>query len=292
MDRHRRILLFAILLSLLLHIFIFFILDKEKWLVFSMEKEKETFPQELTFLFPENKPDDEPKQVVENINENELMPDKSNLLSDKNSRARNPVRTNEISDLPSSTGNTPYPDFSAPSSQPSMSQPAPYRRFDSRALTNNTPGQDKIRTDSEKEREEQDEAKKSSVASSGANQLLDQKKFSVEEVGALSLSTYQWEWAPYIHALKEKLGRVWYAPTAYYRLGLIHGYSIITFEIDRSGEIIRMELVQHEGHESLQISSTEAIKALFPFLPLPESFPENTLTITAKLVYPDLRSRR
>ncbi|MEJ2054361.1 MAG: energy transducer TonB, partial [Calditrichaceae bacterium] len=106
------------------------------------------------------------------------------------------------------------------------------------------------------------------------------------------LSTYEWEWAPYINAMKNKLERVWYAPTAYYRLGLIHGYTVIRYTVDRSGNMTDMEVLYQEGHNSLEISSVSAIKALFPFLPLPENFPEETLTITVKLIYPDLRARR
>jgi TonB family protein len=122
--------------------------------------------------------------------------------------------------------------------------------------------------------------------------MLQQKKFSVEDIGAITLSTYQWEWAPYINAMKNKLNRVWYAPTAYYKLGLIHGYTIIRYTIDRSGNITNMEVLNHNGHSSLENSSVSAIKALFPFLPLPENFPEETLTITVKLIYPNLRARR
>ena len=122
--------------------------------------------------------------------------------------------------------------------------------------------------------------------------MLQQRKFSVEDIGAISLSTYRWEWAPYINAMKNKLHRVWYAPTAYYKLGLIHGQTIIRYTIDRSGNITDMEVLNHNGHSSLENSSVSAINALFPFLPLPENFPEETLTITVKLIYPNLRARR
>jgi hypothetical protein len=122
--------------------------------------------------------------------------------------------------------------------------------------------------------------------------MMNQQKFSVEEVGALTLSTYKWNWAPYVNALKNKLSYVWSAPAAYYQLGLIYGYTIIAFEIDRDGNLIKMKTLKHVGHSSLKVSSEEAIRALFKFKPLPPDFPDKTLTITAKLIYPNLRNGR
>ena len=53
-------------------------------------EDDENLPEEVTVIFPENKPESKPRQIVENMNENEETPDESDLLSDRNSRAANP----------------------------------------------------------------------------------------------------------------------------------------------------------------------------------------------------------
>jgi outer membrane biosynthesis protein TonB len=286
MDRQQKILLIALIISLLLHVGFFLLIGYKDLLAFD-SKAKTSTPEEVTIVFPENKPEPEdiPREVVQNMNENEEIPDQSNLLSDRNSRARNSERSYEIGNTPMSNGNVPLSNLSNAPSQRTFKSFS-NKRFSSKALTGETT--DDPRTVQDESQGEQQQ----SIKSDGSNQMLQQKKFSVEDIGAISLSTYQWEWAPYINAMKNKLERVWYAPTAYYKLGLIHGHTIIRYTIDRSGNITEMEVLHHDGHSSLEISSVSAIKALFPFLPLPEDFPEETLTITVKLIYPDLRARR
>ncbi|GAH06106.1 unnamed protein product, partial [marine sediment metagenome] len=124
---------------------------------------------------------------------------------------------------------------------------------------------------------------------STTNNIYDQKQFSADQMGDISLSTYAWEWAPYINALKRKLYSVWFTPAAYHRLGLIHGQTVIEFSISRDGKLLYHKVHDHEGHESLEKSSVNAITAVFPFKKLPDNFPEDNLTITARLIYPKLR---
>jgi outer membrane biosynthesis protein TonB len=123
------------------------------------------------------------------------------------------------------------------------------------------------------------------------NNIYEQKIFSADQLGDLTLSTYSWEWAPYINALKRKLHQVWFTPPAYYQLGLIHGYTTIRFSISKSGDLIEYAVLEHKGHESLEQSSINAIKSSFPFKSLPARFPDEKLTITARLIYPNLRER-
>ena len=108
-------------------------------------------------------------------------------------------------------------------------------------------------------------------------------------MGDITLSTYAWEWAPYINALKQKLYTVWFTPPAYNRLGLIYGQTVIEFSISRDGKLIYYKVLSHQGHESLEKSSVNAITAVFPFKKLPDNFPEDNLTITARLIYPKLK---
>jgi TonB family protein len=81
---------------------------------------------------------------------------------------------------------------------------------------------------------------------------------------------------------------MWFAPPAYF-MGLIHGHTILKFTVHRDGTMTNLQILRHVGHESLEQSSFGAIEAVFPFLPLPDNFPDETLEVTVKLIYPDLR---
>ena len=283
MDKQKKILLIALLLSFLLHIAGYYLLDFNNLLALSEIKLDKSLPEEIEFIFPENKP----KEVVQNMNETEEVPEKSDYLSDKNSRARNPIVTDKQGDNPFSKGNTPFSNFS-PGKDLKTFKPRPRKRFTRAALT----GSSEESASQDVMQDDRQESSDKEASRAGSNQMMDQTDFSVEEVGALTLSTYKWPWAPYINAMKNKLYRVWYPPPAYSMLGIIHGYTIIRFEVMRDGTLKDVRVLRHEGHKSLEVSSEEAIKALFPFLPLPDEFPDETLTITAKLFYPDLRRRR
>ncbi len=284
MDKRQRILFTAFILSLLIHAGFLWLMDYQGWLTYDTKNIKKAQPEEVTIVFPENKPrPQQPREVVQNMNENENVPTDASLLSEKNSQARNPVKSDKISTSPLSRGNSPFSNLSGAQSKKKNSF-FKKKTFSKNALRGRT-----AKTPSERYREEQ---KQSASASAGSNQMMNQRNFSVEEVGALSLSTYKWQWAPYINAMKNKLTRVWFPPAAYYQLGLIHGQTVLRYTISKEGKILDLTVLDHSGHESLKTSSVKAIESLFPFLPLPEDFPDETLTITAKLFYPDLRNRR
>jgi len=289
MSRRNRNIFIAIILSVLFHFGIIFFIDFFDWLKVNTQLFAEDIPDEVTVIFPENKPsaEDERKYIVENQNETDEIPERSNLLSNRNSRARNPELANQFQEnSPLSRGNFDNRELSNPllhEQRRIFNKP-----FSSDALTGKQVDPNKNRYQ-QQDQEDNFEQSQQQQASIGNNQRFDQKQFSVEEVGALSLSTYAWEWAPFINRLKIKHQRVWSAPPAYNRLGLISGQTKVVFEIAKNGNLISARVIDHRGHESLEISSLESIKAIFPFYPLPENFPDEKLTITATLIYPDLR---
>lgn len=287
-DKDKRLYVIAFVLSALLHI-LFLIFFKFDLLLFDLAEDVERIPDEMTVIFPENKPAEIPRQIVENINENEEIPTESDFLSDRNSRAANP----EISDLtanqPRSEGNIPIPNLTNPNLTTSPSQFLPSKRFSKDALRKSDYANRDEKFFKSKQEDITKSMKSASVNQQTTNNIYNQKKFSADLLGNITLSTYAWEWAPYINALKRKLHSVWFAPVAYYRLGLIHGYTDIRFTISRDGKILDYEVLAHNGHESLEQSSVSAINSVFPFKSLPASFPEQTLIITARLIYPNLR---
>ncbi|MHB2150478.1 energy transducer TonB [Calditrichota bacterium LG25] len=286
-DREKQVIILAFILSLLFHFFLFWLLNQEGLFQSAPLVQEKTPPQDVVITFPENKPKSKEWKIVENTNEDDQKPQETDLLSDRNSRARNPERTNRTGSLPRSAGNVKIPDYSAAPTFKNF-QAFQTKTFNKRALIGEGATQEALDEESTKP----EAPARQSRFQPGHNQILDQKDFSVEELGAISLSTYKWEWAPYVNAFKNKLYQVWFAPAAYYQLGLIHGYTVIRFTIDRDGQLIDFAVLKQVGHKSLEVASSEAIKAVFPFIPLPEDFPEEKLTITAKLIYPDLRKGR
>ncbi len=287
-DKEKRIYVIAFILSALLHI-IFLIFFKLDLLFFDLEDDADKIPEEVTIVFPENKPEERPRQIVENINENEEIPTESDLLSDKNSRAANPERGDIIANQPRSEGNVPLPNLTRPNITTKPSQFLPAKKFSKDALRKSELAENDENFFKPKSEDLTRSTQSSEVNQQTTNNIYSQKKFSADQLGSITLSTYAWEWAPYINALKRKLHSVWFAPVAYYRLGLIHGYTEIRFTISRDGKLIKYNVLEHQGHESLEQASVNAIESVFPFKSLPNSFPEQNLTITARLIYPNLR---
>ena len=283
LDREKRIYTIAFLLSLLLHVVLVLVFTRDM-LIIDLTPEEKDMPEEVTFVFPENKP----KSIVENINKNDEIPDDSDFLSDFNSRARNEKLLKNIANQPMSEGNIPMANLTRPNLQNELRKQFQTKKFSKDALMNKEYSTNQSSTFQDKTQLMQE----SNLANQqSTNNNYDQKQFSADQLGDISLSTYAWEWAPYINAFKRKLYTVWFTPAAYHRLGLIFGQTVIRFTITRDGKISDYEVLEHQGHESLERSSVNAITAVFPFKPLPDKFPEESLTITARLIYPNLRRR-
>jgi len=281
LEKEKRIYVISFLISLLLHALFVIIFIKDIVIV-DLSPEDKDLPEEVTVLFPENKP----KSIVENINENSEIPEDANYLSDFNSKARTEQMLRELGNQPMSDGNIPFANLTRPNLQEQLQQPLQTKKFTKDALLG------KMTTDLQNNSYENDSQKAQEnihADQSTTNNLYDQKQFSTDQMGDISLSTYAWEWAPYINALKRKLYTVWFTPPAYYRLGLISGQTVIEFSISKEGELLYYKVLKHEGHESLEKSSINAITAVFPFKKLPDNFPEDNLTITARLIYPKLK---
>ena len=110
----------------------------------------------------------------------------------------------------------------------------------------------------------------------GANVNLD---------GDFSLSTYEWNFAPWMRRFANDLHRAWIAPYAY-RLGVIDGVTRVRLVVERDGRPSRMEIVERQGHDSLHTASVAALQAFAPYAPLPPDFPEDHLVILLGLHYP------
>ncbi len=97
----------------------------------------------------------------------------------------------------------------------------------------------------------------------------------------IQLSNYKWEWASYISKLKRKLFSKWNLPVYDFAPGL----TIITFMIEKPGNLKEMCMNKHNGNQILLDSSLEAIRAIFPLDSLPKDFPDDYLKITIVMAY-------
>ena len=284
-NRQRRIYVVTIALSLVLHFLFLFIFDFDFMLI-DWGAESDEVPQPVTVVFPENIP----RRIVENINETDEIPERADLLSDRNSRAMNPELFDVTTDQPASQGNIPYENLTLPNQAEQSSNLLPAKKFSRDALISD---QGSARQENFFSRKEENYRPNQLTQRNQetTDNKFDQRKFSADQLGSLTLSTYAWEWAPYINAMKRKLYQVWFAPPAYSQLGLIHGQTTIQYSISRDGDLIEYNVLQHVGHASLKQSSINAIESLFPFKTLPVNFPDEKLTIRATLIYPNLRER-
>ena len=113
---------------------------------------------------------------------------------------------------------------------------------------------------------------------------MDNSKTRALERGGLQLSTYAWDFAPYMQYLKRHIDRHIYPPRAF-ELGMIDGKTIVKFRIWRDGRLEGPELIDYEGHYLLRDTSLKAIELSAPFKALPPDFPEEYLDITGTFEY-------
>jgi len=105
------------------------------------------------------------------------------------------------------------------------------------------------------------------------------------DTGGFSLNTYNWNFAPYMLALKRKIERNIFPPVAYMYMGLISGETTLKFRIYPSGKLKLLEVLEYTGHHTLMETSFQAVENSAPFAMLPLDFPEEYLEVTANFTY-------
>lgn len=131
------------------------------------------------------------------------------------------------------------------------------------------------------------------IESSDLPQLaMDNPGGNAELTGDVSLNTIAWDYAPWLDRFRSRLMEKWFAPMAY-RMGILKdgGWAVIEIEISRSGQMTRFELLEQQGHPSLITAAQNAVRSTAPFEALPSDFPEPTLILRLRMVYPQIRPR-
>lgn len=105
------------------------------------------------------------------------------------------------------------------------------------------------------------------------------------QFGEFRLNTLSWDFAPWLEQFKRDFYPHWIPPYAY-RLGVIHGKTMLRLIVEKDGTIGGLEVIDEEGHDSLHNASMSALRASAPFAPLPPDFPEEHLELELGLHYP------
>jgi outer membrane biosynthesis protein TonB len=115
----------------------------------------------------------------------------------------------------------------------------------------------------------------------------EQRETRSQNFGGFSLNTYNWNWAPYLLEMQEKIDRNLFPPAAFTRLGVISGETLLRFRVFADGHVEAIEVLGYEGHRALMETSVNSIKVSDPFTPLPGDFPRDKkyLEVTAKFLY-------
>jgi len=279
----------AVIISLLFHVLLFF--------SFGYLSEVRLFPlavQDTDAMEPEKRIEFELVETPEN-SPDEAPASETNLVSDKNSRARD---MNSDPSLP--TGN-PYleGDFNI-KELPDADQASPTNPLENQTLHDKS--ETVKQTDAEPEAPDlmeythekfsrkqlmADGAAQSSSPQQGGEQkpVYENTKFSAEELGGFSFNTYEWDFAPYKLEMKRKVEKNVFPPPAFTHMGLISGETILRFKVMPNGEVKDLEVLKYTGHEALMETSVKAIQISSPFRNLPADFPENYLEVTASFTY-------
>jgi hypothetical protein len=223
-------------------------------------------------------------------------PQRADFLSDKNALARNqaqPPAALPLGDAPYATGDFPSHDLFVQPATPEKEAAAAGAR----------PGEITANADQSQAEADQDPLNGETADPTSAQAkpepgrgktlplpsmpgvAHDHPDSQVADSGGLSFNTYNWDFAPYMLELKERIRRNIFPPIAFSQLGLIDGNTLLRFKIYPSGELRELELLTYEGHRSLMETSTTAIKVSAPFRKLPGNFPEPYLQVTAKFSF-------
>jgi hypothetical protein len=140
------------------------------------------------------------------------------------------------------------------------------------------------------------EAPRGTITAAGNSDIhqpeMDRPHGNAELTGDVSLNTIAWDYAPWLQRFSRKLMHQWVAPPAYY-MGILKegGWAVVELEISKSGEVLRQELLEEQGHPSLIGAAQGALRGMAPMEALPADFPEPTLILRVRMVYPKVRSR-
>ncbi len=285
---------YALLISVLLHLLLLFIyrpLSKIEIFPDRSGAEKAVVTEPMVFELVET-PDDAIRK----------RPDETNLLSDKNAVARNEIRPDDtrpgeayseglaehrvFEGRPDPTGNAESSSKERLAEQPQDDSREQLRDSDPDLSIRTFDARQTLHEKLYKDTHLDENQGLLSMHSRFMDDLnYDQREFSAEALGGVTLNTYEWNFAFYILEMKRKLRENTYPPIAFSRFGMISGQTVLTFKVMPDGRVADLSVLEYDGHRTLMETSVDAVENSSPFRPLPSDFPEDYLELKWTFVY-------
>ena len=279
-----------LLISAFLHLLIFFLLNVAvEWKIIGININPVLSPADNPIVF-DLQEKELPREVIETPTDARTTDQQkqADFLSDKNALARNPEANSDLEVGDSfSRGDFESHDLPDVESQIGEPQPPEAERFNPEEhpelkefLEKNQAGifyKDYL---FEKPRE-----KKPGYEKQNPTVDHNQQDSRALEMGGLSFNTYNWNFAPYLLALKRRIRGNIFPPMAFTRLGMISGNTLLRFKIFPNGELKDLQILGYQGDVSLMKTSRTAVEISAPFPKLPVDFPEPFLEVTGRFLY-------
>ena len=292
-TRARRRWAVALLLAFLLHL-------GAIWAVYAwspVEPAPPAEPEPIEIVFARDQ--DELQQFTEQPKDRaEEPPDDPKYLSNVSAQARDRAPEGADED-PQSEGIVDFPQIemaegqpdASPESAPQEEQPPATPRETERPLFEEA--EDAAAATNEPEpqslREQLAASPQSRLSPLGVTDLaqraMDRPQSNAPLPGDITLSTQEWEFAPWMEWFRRAVSERWQAPIAA-QMGMIGGVVICRIEVSPAGELLALDVLESNvDHVSLEEAVVYALDAIKPYRPLPDHFPDETLGLTARFVY-------
>ena len=278
LGKHR--IAWAMGLSTMLHFFLLLLLSRQGEMLFFQLPDRSDNRPEKRIAF----------EIVETPEENrsQVPPDEAQLLSDKNSIARDGQQKNLADEgLPYSQGDTDvkqFPVVAGNETAGNRSQPEKQASGEPLTVKDEISYYGRSSDDTPKFNRDMLLGRRERIQSSYPQPAYDQRDMSTEELGGFSFNTYAWDFAPYLIDLKRRIQRNIYPPPAFTQLGF-GGNNILRFRIYPDGRLEGPGVLGYHGEKALIETSRKAVEFSAPFKPLPDDFPEEYLQVTARFEY-------
>ncbi|MGD0283858.1 MAG: energy transducer TonB [Dissulfurispiraceae bacterium] len=105
-----------------------------------------------------------------------------------------------------------------------------------------------------------------------------------EKDTGITFDTKEYKYYGYMQRLREKIEGIWKYPAEAAQRRL-NGDLYIRFTIKKDGRLGAVELVHTSGYEILDAAAIRALRDADPYWPLPDSWNQDSLTITGHFVY-------
>ncbi|MBF0557897.1 MAG: energy transducer TonB [Nitrospirae bacterium] len=110
------------------------------------------------------------------------------------------------------------------------------------------------------------------------------KDSETKKDNSITFDTTEYKYYGYMQRLREKIEGIWKYPAEAEQRKL-NGEVYIRFTIRKDGALAAAELVHTSGYKVLDDAAIRALKEANPYWPLPDSWNQDSLTITGRFVY-------